>query len=80
MEQLVWGGAALIMMAGGVFMTFWSGKAAVMNRDRGEDAKPPSAGEIRQMRVGGVIHLVGGAYFLYAIVTGMQGAVDPVLF
>jgi hypothetical protein len=80
MEKLIWAGMALIMISGGTFMTFWPGAAAVMNRDREEGDQPPTAGEIFQMRLGGVILLVGGAAAFYAIVTGMPGAVDPVLF
>jgi hypothetical protein len=80
MEKLVWAGMALIMLSGGMFMTLLPGVAVLMNRDDGDDTSPPTAGEIFLMRLGGALLLLGGVFSLHAIVHGVQGAVDPVMF
>jgi hypothetical protein len=80
MEKLIWAGMAFIMLSGGMFMTLLPGVAAVMNRDDGDDTSPPTTKEIILMRLGGALLLLGGAFTLHAIVNGVQGAVDPVMF
>src|ERR1700758_4703986 len=70
MENFMWGCVAVVMIAGGSFMTLWPATSAAMNRDDAQDASPPSAGEVWQMRIAGTIFAVAGAYALYLILTG----------
>jgi len=79
MEHFVWCGMALAVMVGGGRMALLPGDAVVMNRDDAKDASPPSAGEVWQMRVVGMILVEAGAYFLYLILSGAPGAADPTL-
>jgi hypothetical protein len=80
MEKLILAGMALVMFSCGMFMTLLPAMAAMMSRDDGDHTSPPTAGEIFLMRLGGAFLLLGGALTLNAIVNGVQGAVDPVMF
>jgi len=57
----------------GVCMVVWPVWVVLKSRDEGDD-RPLSSGEILATRVAGVAMVVGGVYFLFALLTGMPGA------
>jgi hypothetical protein len=74
MDKYVFGLVALAFAVLGVCMVIWPAKVVTANRDSGEEARQPTAGEILTMRIVGVALILGGLYGLYAILTGMPGA------
>jgi hypothetical protein len=74
MERLVLGVVAVGLIAAGACMIVWPGAMAALETPAvGEDGRP-SVTSPWQMRLGGAFLLAGGAYLLYALLTGMPGA------
>jgi hypothetical protein len=73
MDRAVFSCIVVALLVLGVCMVLWTEWAALKSRDD-EDRRPPTAREIWALRLLGVGVVAGGAYALYAIVTGMPGA------
>jgi hypothetical protein len=58
-------GAALVIRPAAVI---------ALNRDSGEEPRTPTPREILKARILGGVLIAGGAYGLYALLTGMPGA------
>jgi hypothetical protein len=73
MERIIFSGVAFALLGLGLCMVVWPSWVVLNSRDS-DDHRLPSTGEIWLMRVVGVGTVLGCAYGLYAILTGMPGA------
>jgi hypothetical protein len=74
MEEFIFGGVAVAFILLGAGLLLWPAWFVRENRDREEQARPPTSGEIWRMRVVGIILIAAGGYGLYCILTGVRGA------
>jgi hypothetical protein len=72
-DRYIFGLVAVAFILLGICMEFWPDKVVFKNRDEG-DTRPPTASEIRRMRVLGLFLIAGGGYGLYCLVMGVPGA------
>jgi hypothetical protein len=73
MDRIVFSCVAVALIGLGVCMVVWPAWVILKSRDE-DDRRPLSAGEICLMRVVGVGTVLGSAYGLYAILSGMPGS------
>jgi hypothetical protein len=73
-ERYLFGGASVALITLGVGLVLRPAAVIALNRDAGEERRPPTAGQILRARILGVVLMAGGGYFLYALLTGMPGA------